>query len=53
MHGAALRVKDEVEAWWRIQTLGIIENVVVLPADGFGLFSWSTGPLTRISHTTN
>lgn len=26
-------VKDEVEAWWRIQTLGIIENVAVLPQD--------------------
>jgi len=24
-------VKDEVEAWWRIQTLGTIENVAVLP----------------------
>ena len=24
-------VKDEVEAWWRIQTLGVIENVAVLP----------------------
>src|SRR5712671_1121619 len=27
-------VKDEVEAWWRIQTLGTIENVAVLPQDG-------------------
>lgn len=27
-------VKDEVEAWWRIQTLGIIENYAVLPANG-------------------
>ncbi len=27
-------VKDEVEAWWRIQTLGVIENVAVLPQDG-------------------
>jgi hypothetical protein len=27
-------VKDEVEAWWRFQTLGIIENVAVLPQDG-------------------
>jgi len=27
-------VKDEVEAWWRIQTLGIIENYCVLPGDG-------------------
>jgi hypothetical protein len=26
--------KDEVEAWWRIQTLGVIENVAVLPQDG-------------------
>ena len=24
-------VKDEVEAWWRVQTLGVIENVAVLP----------------------
>ena len=24
-------VRDEVEAWWRIQTLGVIENVAVLP----------------------
>lgn len=24
--------KDEVEAWWRLMTLGIIENVAVLPA---------------------
>lgn len=24
-------VKDEVEAWWRLQTLGVIENVAVLP----------------------
>lgn len=24
-------VKDEVEAWWRMQTLGVIENVAVLP----------------------
>lgn len=28
-------VKDEVETWWRIQTLGLIEDVVVLPQDGF------------------
>jgi hypothetical protein len=27
-------VKDEVEAWWRLQTLGIVENVAVLPQDG-------------------
>jgi hypothetical protein len=27
-------VKDEVEAWWRLQTLGTIENVAVLPQDG-------------------
>jgi hypothetical protein len=27
-------VKDEVEAWWRIQTLGVIENVAVLPQNG-------------------
>jgi hypothetical protein len=27
-------VKDEVEAWWRIQTLGIVENVAVLPQNG-------------------
>lgn len=27
-------VKDEVEAWWRLQTLGIIENVAVLPDAG-------------------
>jgi hypothetical protein len=27
-------VKDEVEAWWRMQTLGVIENVVVLPQAG-------------------
>jgi hypothetical protein len=27
-------VKDEVEAWWRLQTLGVIENVAVLPANG-------------------
>jgi hypothetical protein len=26
--------KDEVEAWWRIQTLGAIENVAVLPSSG-------------------
>jgi hypothetical protein len=26
--------KDEVEAWWRIQTLGVIENVAVLPSGG-------------------
>jgi hypothetical protein len=26
--------KDEVEAWWRIQTLGVIENVAVLPQNG-------------------
>jgi hypothetical protein len=26
--------KDEVEAWWRLQTLGIIENVAVLPSGG-------------------
>jgi hypothetical protein len=26
-------VKDEVEAWWRLQTLGTIENVAVLPQD--------------------
>ena len=25
-------VKDEVEAWWRLQTLGVIERVAVLPA---------------------
>ena len=27
-------VKDEVEAWWRLQTLGVIENVAVLPQAG-------------------
>lgn len=27
-------VKDEVEAWWRLQTLGVIENVCVLPQNG-------------------
>lgn len=27
-------VKDEVEAWWRLQTLGVIENVAVLPQTG-------------------
>jgi hypothetical protein len=27
-------VKDEVEAWWRLQTLGTIENVAVLPSTG-------------------
>ncbi len=27
-------VKDEVDAWWRLQTLGAIENVAVLPQDG-------------------
>jgi hypothetical protein len=27
-------VKDEVEAWWRLQTLGVIENVAVLPQGG-------------------
>src|SRR5262245_59099423 len=26
--------KDEVEAWWRLQTLGVIENVAVLPSNG-------------------
>jgi hypothetical protein len=26
--------RDEVEAWWRIQTLGVIENVAVLPSGG-------------------
>jgi hypothetical protein len=26
-------VKDGVEAWWRMQTLGVIENVAVLPQD--------------------
>jgi hypothetical protein len=26
-------VKDEVEAWWRLMTLGIVENVAVLPQD--------------------
>src|SRR5260370_33749513 len=29
-------VKDEVEAWWRLQTLGTIENVAVLPSTGSG-----------------
>src|SRR5262249_20707207 len=29
-------VKDEVEAWWRLQTLGVIENVAVLPSTGSG-----------------
>jgi hypothetical protein len=35
-HCAALvyDAKDEVEAWWRIQTLGVIENVAVLPSSG-------------------
>ena len=27
-------VKDEVEAWWRLQTLGVVENVRVLPSTG-------------------
>ena len=27
-------VGDEVEAWWRLQTLGVIENVAVLPSPG-------------------
>jgi hypothetical protein len=27
-------VKDEVDAWWRVQTLGVIENVAVLPGSG-------------------
>jgi hypothetical protein len=27
-------VKDEVEAWWRLQTLGVIENIAVLPQNG-------------------
>jgi hypothetical protein len=27
-------VKDEVEAWWRIMTLGVVENVAVLPQAG-------------------
>ncbi|HMA73003.1 MAG TPA: hypothetical protein VKP67_16210 [Xanthobacteraceae bacterium] len=27
-------VKDEVEAWWRLQTLGVVENVAVLPQNG-------------------
>lgn len=27
-------VKDEVEAWWRMQTLGVIENYCVLPQAG-------------------
>jgi hypothetical protein len=26
--------RDEVEAWWRLQTLGAIENVAVLPSGG-------------------
>jgi hypothetical protein len=26
--------KDEVEAWWRLQTLGVVENVAVLPQNG-------------------
>jgi hypothetical protein len=26
--------KDEVEAWCRLQTLGVIENIAVLPSDG-------------------
>lgn len=26
--------RDEVEAWWRLQTLGVIENVAVLPSNG-------------------
>lgn len=30
-------VKDEVEAWWRIMTLGAIQDVCVLPGDGQGL----------------
>ncbi len=32
--GLLYDVKDEVEAWWRIQTLGVIENVAVLPQNG-------------------
>jgi hypothetical protein len=28
-------VDDQVEAWWRIMTLGVIENIAVLPQDGF------------------
>jgi hypothetical protein len=27
-------VGDEVEAWWRLQTLGAVENVAVLPSAG-------------------
>jgi hypothetical protein len=27
-------VKDEVEAWWRLMTLGVVENVAVLPQAG-------------------
>ncbi len=27
-------VKDEIEAWWRLQTLGVVENVAVLPSAG-------------------
>lgn len=29
--GLLYDTKDEVEAWWRLQTLGVIENVAVLP----------------------
>jgi hypothetical protein len=28
-------VKDDVECWWRVMTLGVIENVCVLPQAGF------------------
>lgn len=27
-------IEDDVEAWWRIQTLGVIEDVAVLPTPG-------------------
>src|SRR5262249_25987049 len=32
--------KDEVEAWWRLQTLGAIENGAVLPSGGMGEFAY-------------
>jgi hypothetical protein len=32
--GLLYDTKDEVEAWWRLQTLGVIENVAVLPQNG-------------------
>ncbi len=36
-------VKDEVEAWWRLQTLGVIENAAVLPSPGSPAGSEASG----------